>query len=469
MGARVIQGFFRQYRSCMGIGLLLLFTLVLRSGLMIAQFQQLQADPDDYYLIASNVLHFATFSIDDPTQLGAEMRPSAYRPPLYPILLSNLAIGPDKVIRREAIAVVHIVLALATVWLTWRIARSLNLGWGSYVAGFVVACDPILILYQSQVMTETLATFCSVLAWGLLVRFHFDRNWWNAGLAGGAIGIAALCRPAFLPWMAASALVVLLLQPGKFNTEPAGSKQPPRWELRGLNALAVLVAGLGVMFPWAWRNYQQFQKPILTTTHGGYTLYLANNRFFYRYLREDQSGLPWNPQERVEWKEPGLSYFRSFRDERRLLLWFSPNAPLPTSDVDDERVLDHYQNKFALEAMQADPTGFVMAALFRIRQMWTPLAYRTTADESTARMLLRFAAAVWYCGVYALVLAGLYFLRRDALRSPWVFGVALCLIFTAVHTLYWCNLRMRAPLMPFVAVVAAAGATHGSRREKRDP
>jgi len=32
------------------------------------------------------------------------------------------------------------------------------------------------------------------------------------------------------------------------------------------------------------------------------------------------------------------------------------------------------------------------------------------------------------------------------------------LAFMVVHALYWTNLRMRAPLMPFVALIAAAGA-----------
>jgi hypothetical protein len=46
--------------------------------------------------------------------------------------------------------------------------------------------------------------------------------------------------------------------------------------------------------------------------------------------------------------------------------------------------------------------------------------------------------------------------------------VLLCLSFTAVHTFYWTDLRMRAPLMPFVALVAAAGlAWLTARRERR--
>lgn len=451
----------RVVRENRGIIALLLFTLAVRGGLMIAQFRQLENDPDLYYLMASNIVRFAAFSREDPTNVGSntsEMRPSAFRPPLYPIVLSNLAVGKDKIIHFESIALVHLGLGLATVWLTWRIAQSLQLGWGSYLAGVLVACDPILLAYQPQVMTETLAAFCAVLAWGLLVRFHFDRNWWNAGLAGGAIGLAALCRPTFLPWLAVIPFIVLWMQPGKPADRESATDREPRWNLRVLNCVALLIGGLGVMFPWAWRNYREFKSPLLTTTHGGYTLYLANNRHFYRYVREDDSGLPWEPKQELVWTDGGLQYTQSFRAERRSELYDKKDAPFSRSTPNNELAIDNYQTNLAQEAMRADPVGFVLAALYRVRQLWTPLAYRTEANESLSRTLLRYVSAAWYCAVYGLALAGLLQLRGNVLRSPWVFGVALCCTFTAVHTLYWCNLRMRAPLMPIVAVVAGVGA-----------
>src|SRR4029434_3969618 len=84
---------------------------------------------------------------------------------------------------------------------------------------------------------------------------------------------------------------------------------------------------------------------------------------------------------------------------------------------------------------------------------------KLTADESTGRRLLRYATAAWYCGVYGLAAVGIWRLRWKLVRAPWVWGVLLCLTFTAVHTLYLCNLRMRAPLMRFVALVAGAALT----------
>jgi hypothetical protein len=44
-------------------------------------------------------------------------------------------------------------------------------------------------------------------------------------------------------------------------------------------------------------------------------------------------------------------------------------------------------------------------------------------------------------------------------RTGWLWGILLAGCFTAVHAVYWSNLRMRAPLMPAVALAAAAGAS----------
>lgn len=467
MGAGVIKQLREGLMKYRGLWLLLLFTLAVRGGLLIARFDQLRADPDSYHLIAHNMVRFACFSVDNPADRRGEPEPSAFRPPLYPVLLSNLAIGKDKIIYREAIALLHLAMGVATVWITWLIARTLQLGWASYLAGVLVACDPILLNQQSLIMTETLGALCTVIAWGLLVRFHFDRNWWNAALAGGAIGLAALSRPTYLPWLGVAVVIVLFLQPGMFvAAKPDGKAKTKslQWGLRLLNATAMLVTGLGVMFPWAWRNYQTFEKPLLTTTHGGYTLYLANNRHFYRYLRENKTGLPWDPKSAV-WSGQGgqLQYNVSFAEER-LGIVYGPKAPLRPLTSAAEFGIDEIETQQAMKEIKDDPTGFLLAATYRIRQLWSPLPYKLTADESTSRLALRYLTAAWYLAVYALALVGVFQLRWKLLHSPWLWGVLLCAIFTGVHLFYWCNLRMRAPLMPIVAVVAAAGALHLHQR-----
>ena len=69
--------------------------------------------------------------------------------------------------------------------------------------------------------------------------------------------------------------------------------------------------------------------------------------------------------------------------------------------------------------------------------------------------MLRSGMALWYVSIFGAAIVALVRRRGVLYKSPAVHGLTLCLAFTAVHTLYWSNIRMRAPLMPVVYVVAA--------------
>jgi hypothetical protein len=118
---------------------------------------------------------------------------------------------------------------------------------------------------------------------------------------------------------------------------------------------------------------------------------------------------------------------------------------------------DQWNYRSAIASIRAEPGSFLRACTFRVRRLWGVLPFRTNDDESAMRRSLRYGVAVWYAGVFVLAGVGVYGLGRRLWRTPWLWGVLLCLSFTAVHTFYWTDLRMRAPLMPFVAIVAAAG------------
>jgi hypothetical protein len=431
---------------------LLLFTLMVRGGALFALCDKLADDPDAYREIAENVLRHGVFGLGKDGQ----PTPTAYRPPLYPFVLSNLPAADGVRVSLAKVAALHLLLGIGTVLLTYLTARRLyanragspGLRWAPLLAGLLVACDSILLNQQALVMTETLAAFLAILSLWLLARFDAKRDWFSAGLAGGAIGLAALCRPTFLPWLGLVALGMLLVRSGNCGLKIADCGLAERyggfwWGFgwRVANDVALVVVAAGVMSPWAIRNQREFGRPIVTTTHGGYTLALGNNEYFYRWLDESVDGTPWD----------SANFDRRLRTE---LYW----GPLHHGHVlDEERVLDrNFYYERAKRAIRENPRMFLLAALYRVRQLWSPLPYKLSADESTGRMLLRYATAAWYCGVYALAAVGAWKLRWQLIRPPWVWGVLLCLTFTAVHTLYWCNLRMRAPLMPLVAIVAGA-------------
>jgi len=315
------------------------------------------------------------------------------------------------------------------------------------LAGLLVACDPILLNQQTLVMTETLAAFLAILSLWCLARFDAARSWFNAALAGGAIGLAVLCRPTFLPWLGLVGVGMLFIRGGpNCKSQIANFKfEDVVWRLANLAGL-VIVAG-AVMSPWAIRNYRLFGKPIIATTHGGYTLYLANNPDFYAYLRGREFELPWVPPSGFAYGLP-LIFGGPLPPEQRELLW------------------DRFLYGEAQDTIRDEPLTFAFSCFYRVFQLWSPLPHKLTADESLGRRLLRYTTCMWYCGVYVLAAFGVWRLRWKLLTPPWIWGVLLCFVFTAVHTFYFTNIRMRAPLMPFVAMVAAAGAARMTEKQR---
>jgi hypothetical protein len=447
----------------------LLFAVLLRGGVLWAMRDNLKEDRDAYREIAENL---ATYRIYGLGKNGEQPRPTAYRPPLYPVLLAKLA-GEGLEVTPLRVALLHWLLGIGTVWLTWLVAKNMvgkgtgdrgqetrdkakEATWLPAIAALLVACDPILLHWSTYVMTETLATFLAILALHTLVRFHFDRRPMNAAFAGCALGLAVLCRPTFLPWAALCGVGLLFLQASGGrqppDTSPASKLSLLTQSARRLANLAAfsLVTAI-VVSPWGYRNYRQAGKPIITTTHGGYTFWLANNLDFYDHLAGD-SPLPYSSK-RLD---------RAVGELRDA--WQRPKRTNAAYPLQAEIGLDEscYEQSIGeiFRYPENFPNMFAYSCLYRISQLWSPLPHKLTADESWKRALLRYAICAWYLGVYAAALAGVWQLRKKLLRSPWVWGVLLCLVFTGVHTFYWSNLRMRAPLMPFVAIVAAVGAAN---------
>jgi len=445
-------------RNRLLLAALLALTLLVRGGVLLVMRENLKQDPDAYREIAENLLRHGAFALGKSLESEADyqIRLTAYRPPLYPIVLSNLPTTDGRHVSLGKVAALHLALGVAAVWLTWLTARrvcethypadsSMVCFPHPTVAGLIVACDPILLNQQTLVMTETLAAFLAILALWCLARFDAARSWFNAALAGGAIGLAVLCRPTFLPWLGLVAVAMLVVRGGSdFKSQISYLKlENVAWRVANLAAL--IVAAAAVISPWAIRNYRLFGKPMITTTHGGYTLYLANNPAFYNYLRGGKLELPWIPGSGFAYDLP-LIFGGPLPPEQRELLW------------------DRFLYGEAQDTIRDEPSMFAFSCFYRIVQLWSPLPHKLTADESMGRRMLRYATCAWYCGVYVLAMIGVWRLRWKLLQPPWIWGVLLCLAFTAIHTLYWTNLRMRAPPMPFVAIVAAAGVAKMTKR-----
>ena len=428
----------------------------------------LETDPDGYRRLAENLVEHGTFGTGDT--------PTAYRPPLYPLLLTGcVALGDYS---RAAVAVLHLVMGVATVGLVLVLGRWWGLGnRGAALAALLVACDPILLSQSTQVMTETPAAFLATaglvaLTWaspllGWQLHCHPEpEGETNTGAAvqlphqrGGDVGRSHVGPRCALPAHAAA------VDDRRGRNRVLRSRSAGRLARSSLARGAVrqhcrlpaafLFGVLIVLSPWAIRNQVQFGRPIVTTTHGGYTLLLANNPEFYQWLRSGPWGSVW-------------------RADRFNADW---NQRKPT----DELQADRLAYAEAWQTIRREPGTFAYSCLVRLGRLWSPLPHQVTADETPLRRLSRYAVALWYVLEFLLAAVGLWRIGNDECRmmndelraqqagihhssfiihhSPsWLWGLLLVACLTAVHAVFWTDMRMRAPVMPVVALAAAAGA-----------
>jgi 4-amino-4-deoxy-L-arabinose transferase-like glycosyltransferase len=415
-----------------------LLTALIRGGFLAATPRALDSDPDGYRQLAENLAQRGVFGYGDT--------PTAYRPPLYPLVLVPLVAAPAW---KAAIGALHILMGTAAVGLVYCLAKRWGLRRFAVIAAVFVAVDPLLLVQSTLVMTETLAALLVVVALLALTEAARRPDVLRVALAGGAVALASLCRPTFLPWSALCALVV----PWFAETRR-----------KRLKILAVyLLAAAGVFSPWMLRNLVHFGRPIVGTTHGGYTLLLANNPWFYEHLRSGAWGSVWMADELDQW-------------------WITQaSRATPAKELEADRLA--YRE--AWETIRRQPGMFFIASLIRVAWLWSPLPHRVDPEEQTAEQLARYAVGLWYSVELILAAAGIVaILRRNPQpegpgpltldsrpstldsrlstlaprpSTTWIWGALLAIVFTAVHSIYWTNLRMRAPIMPVVALAAAAG------------
>ncbi|MBC7352438.1 MAG: glycosyltransferase family 39 protein [Thermogutta sp.] len=419
----------------------------------------LTTDPDSYQHVARELVTRGSFSLDG--------RPTAYRPPLYPLVLAGVqACWGDS--WRIGVAGLHLLMGWATALCAAILAGRIG-GLRAAVAAVLLAgFDPLLLHSSRLVMTETQSAFLAVLVVWLASRVA-NRPSGFAWLALGLLlGACALTRPTFLLWpFAAGGLALLFTAPGKGEkpfreqmtssslegpsagnrtdvpsrrSRGASSGDILRWRLRSISWL-----GLGVilaLLPWGLRNLFVFGKVIIGTTHGGYTFYLANNDDFYQFLR--------NPEDRLVWD--GAEFNRRWE------------ATVATEAGSNELTADRLAYRRAWQTVRAQPGMFLYACGYRLLQLWRPIPHQLDPREPLSVRLARWGVGVFSLVEYLFALVGLTFVIRKARRegetSAWalaVWGLGLAITLSVVHTFYWSNVRMRTPLAPVLAVWAAVG------------
>jgi hypothetical protein len=394
--------------------LVLLIGIGFRLALAFARSDDLLADNDGYLAHARGISEGTGF-------LGPYSGvPTAFRPPAYPValgLLQACGMGPA-----VAVMFINLVASICILVFTRKLAEQCGLSPGFALLSMVcVALDPLLLRYSVLPMTEVP---CAAVLLAAVVLFRVaqtqSRRAWIIAIGSGILfGVGALVRPVILVSCGFMSLAALVKKRHVAVILPA------------------VVAGL-VMIPWVIRNAVQFQKFIPATTHGGYTLALGNNPVFYKDVINGTDTFPWDGAALDVWQQQMIA--ESQQDVR-------PPA--------NEPAMDRWYYKKATDAIKADPASFLKASFLRLQRFWA----LTTADSKVHNRATP-GVSVWY----GLLWCGLVMERVSAWRRGKTLQTApvgdlwlAVLSFMLMHTVYWTDTRMRAPLMPILIVLSCCG------------
>jgi hypothetical protein len=391
--------------SCLAVAIAL---RVLLMGLMSGQLTQ---DRDAYLGIAHAVADGRGFChADDGT-------PTAFRPPVYPLQLAGLMVAlPDSL----AVGIVNLVWSVVAVWLTCRLGRTLGLGRWALMSGLLVAVDPLLLQYSTQPMTESACTGLVACLLVLVVAVETRTPLRLIG-AGVAFGLLVLCRPTF--WPLAGLLVIT-----HFWSRPTLQS----W---ALSALYAVLGTLLIVGPWVVRNQVVMGSPILTTTHGGYTLLLGNNPTFYSDVVSRGWGTPWKKESFDKWQtELQLDIAREL-------------GPHST-----EQQRDRWQNAKARTWIADHPSEFAHAMWYRVLSLWSPIPQ--PENSSSMNPWIVGAIGLYYIAILLGFITGMVIVALQKRWLVWWPLFALVLTVQLVHLAYWTNARMRAPIVPVISLFA---------------
>lgn len=473
---------------------LVVLVVVIRSLAGLADWQSLSQDPDSYARLAVTLSKTGIYGFEsDQGTVSA----TAFRPPLYPWLMSWL-VGDGKV-QPVGVFALHVVLSLAIAGLTTGIADRLSIPF-PLAAGFLVTIDPLLTRASQQVMTELLATALGLAVWRLWLviwppvafctvdALHSQRTWWQ-WLAIVALslsfGLSILARPTAAIWLALTVLVMLRIG-------------CPCWKRRANDVAIVSLMVAACLCPWMLRNLSQLGQPIWATSHGGYTLLLANNPSIYKHFEERGADRGWDAEAfHAAWAR------RGFVDRMQMLpdsYWLANADNSSAKDTTDtaatnraatERVADvdnsEGQSGVGKEARQnvpsikagyssgrlevrslgelqddrlayaiarqtilSHPQTFAKSCVYRLSWFWSCWPYGVGRLQSVV-------IGAWYIALLVIALVGL----RQAMIGGWALflrqwlpALTLVIALSCVHSVYWSNMRMRCPTMPTVYLLA---------------
>ncbi|MEJ2690210.1 MAG: glycosyltransferase family 39 protein [Deltaproteobacteria bacterium] len=195
-------------------------------------------DTHSYFTLAYNLNAHHVFS----QSLHLPLKPSAYKPPLYPFLLAGFfrigLLSPHAIrLAQGALGSLSAVFVfLGTWWMTGRRADAV-------IAGLLAALCPYTVHYTRNLLSDWLGVVMFAAFLAMTVKALTQGKIPQAAASGLLFGLAVLVRPALLLFAPVLIAVYLLGWRGK-------------WRQRLLAAALMTMACIMVVGLWTARNYR---------------------------------------------------------------------------------------------------------------------------------------------------------------------------------------------------------------------
>lgn len=238
---------------------LLIFSVIMLIGLVLRIWWVLSVDtqPVSDFLL----YHQGALSIISGGGFRIHGYLSAYEPIGYPGFLAGLYYIFGANIMAAKIA--NILLSGMMLALVYYIAGRCFSKKAGFIAMFLCAVLPVLIIYNSVLSTEVLFTALYLLIIYLSLEKTDKR--YTPIVLGVVNGIMALTKP-----------YMLIYQFVIFFIDMVSTKKI----LIPLKRLCITTVVMGIVIcPWTIRNYRVFHEIIPVSTNGGYNLYVNNNPY----------------------------------------------------------------------------------------------------------------------------------------------------------------------------------------------
>ncbi len=360
-----------------------------------------------------------------PTSCGAPhpgAAPTAFRPPGYPALLAGVyaVTAPITDDRWTAARLVQAALGTGLVALIGVVAAQL---WGrsaGLAALALAAVFPPLIVVGGSLLSETLAVTLLVAALAAALAARRRGGWGWVAVAGVLLGLSTLTRPQ-------GALLALPLVLAVWPSGASGGRA------LGRPALLLAAAALTIA-PWTARNAVQLGAFVPVSTHTGSAL----------------AGT-YNDVARARTDHPAA--------------WLWPRRVAAFDDVGDDEVTGQAELRRRALAYAADRPAYVAEVAIRNTLRLANLHGRGWWVTSARAMSLPPAAGdlstAGFLIVVPLALVGAC--TAAARRAPWWLWLAPALLLVSAVVLAG-ETRLRAPLDPFLLLLAALGVLAVGRR-----